>query len=273
MKQVGISAATRFSAGGLVPPAITGLHNGDAIKAWMDNGIKQVVGDNTRPALKNTQNPFWPLISTVAANGYAGLRIMPRWATTIYYNCDLPDCTTNEWIQTSAGSGDFQTLLADAKATNTRHLLGLSHDPFMFHQANLRQIDVPSTTINGVSAQLSLLQAWAETVVQEMVRLVNWPFITLKHDDLSNDFANRMARDQCGYGLTYNYSADGTQIVSVTVRANGNTCSAAIPVTFPGPVTSTNGGTTEQVGNDPLTVWTKLSGSTVTYTLSTPVAV
>lgn len=50
---MGISAASKFSASGLIPPAITGLHNGDAIKAFMDNGITSVVGDNTRPVLKN----------------------------------------------------------------------------------------------------------------------------------------------------------------------------------------------------------------------------
>jgi hypothetical protein len=54
MNQVGLTAATRFSAKGLVPPAITGLHNGDVIRAWVANGITNVVGDNTRPALMNT---------------------------------------------------------------------------------------------------------------------------------------------------------------------------------------------------------------------------
>ena len=52
LRQVGLSAG-RFSAAGLIPPAITGLHNGDAIKAFMDNGIKYVVGDNTRPVLRS----------------------------------------------------------------------------------------------------------------------------------------------------------------------------------------------------------------------------
>jgi hypothetical protein len=54
LKQVGLSAATQFSSKGLIPPAITGLHNGDVIKAWIDNGILNVVGDNTRPVLMNT---------------------------------------------------------------------------------------------------------------------------------------------------------------------------------------------------------------------------
>jgi len=53
LKQIGIWNGNKFSPGGLVPPAITGLHNGDAIKAWQDNGIKYVVGDNTRPVLRN----------------------------------------------------------------------------------------------------------------------------------------------------------------------------------------------------------------------------
>ena len=128
LQQAGFASAQRYSSAGLIPPAITGLHNGDAINAWMQNGIKYVVGDNTRPVLRNPQSPHWPLITTVAANGAAGLVVMPRWATTIYYNCDLPDCTLHEWINTSAGSGDFNSLLANARDTNARHLLGLHHD-------------------------------------------------------------------------------------------------------------------------------------------------
>ncbi|OCK84856.1 hypothetical protein K432DRAFT_319527 [Lepidopterella palustris CBS 459.81] len=276
LKQVGIWNAQKMSQKGLIPPAITGLHNGDAIRAWMTNGvsnIKYVVGDNTRPVLLNTQNPFWALTSTVASNGYDGLIIMPRWATTIYYNCDLPACTLAEWINTSGGSGDFNNLLADAKATNTRHLLGLHWDPFMFHQANLRQTDVASTVVNGSSQQLSLLQIWVETVIGEMIRLVSWPIITLKHDDLAAQFINRQTRDGCSPNLKYNYSADGKSIVSVTVTTNSNTCGVPVPVTFPGPVTSTSGATTEQVGSDPLTLWVTMSGSARTYTLSTPVPV
>lgn len=77
-----------------------------------------------------------------------------------------------EWIATSAGSGDFNALLGVEKATNTRHLLSLHHDLFMFHQANLRQTDVTTITLpNGSTGQYSLFQAWIETVVTEMIRL------------------------------------------------------------------------------------------------------
>lgn len=253
LNATGLAKATRFSSKGLVPPAITGLHNGDALKAWLDNGIVNVVGDNTRPVLMNQINEHWPLISTVAANGYAGVQINPRWATNIYYNCAVPDCTVLEWINTSAGDGDFYTLLGIEKETNTRHLLSLHHDPYMFHQANLNYLTAPKTTINGVTAQLSLFQTWVETVFQEMARLTTWPMISLKHDDMAAGFASRMARDFCAPSLAFTTNPTAKTITGVTVTAIGNTCSALIPVTVPGKVTSTQGFTTEQIGSDPLT--------------------
>lgn len=53
LAQLGISWAFYFSGKGLIPPAITGLHNGDALRAWSDNGIVNAVGDNTRKVLLN----------------------------------------------------------------------------------------------------------------------------------------------------------------------------------------------------------------------------
>jgi hypothetical protein len=41
----------------------------------------------------------------------------------------------------------------------------------MFHQANLNYQTAGETTINGVSTKYSMLQAWVETMVQEMIRL------------------------------------------------------------------------------------------------------
>lgn len=270
LKQNGIDQATHFTANGIIPPAITGLHNGDALRAWWDNGIKNCVGDNTRPALLNTQNAMWPYFTVVSTDGFAGMQVNPRWATRIYYNCDTPACTLAEWIATSAGSGTFDDLLATEKADTMRHLFGLHHDPYMFHQANLRNADVTPITINGVSAKYSIFQAWVETQVQEFVRLVNWPLVTLKHADMSAQFLARYNRDACGYSLSYTTS--NQKITAVTVSAKGNTCSEAIPVTFPAAPTNTLGFTTEQLGSDPTTVWVKLSGSPVTFTLSSPIA-
>lgn len=69
--------------------------------------------------------------------------------------------------------------------------------------------------------------------------------------------------------LTTNPSAQ--TITGVTLTTNGNVCTALVPVTVPGKVTSTQGFTTEQIGSDPLTIWVSMTGSPVTFTLSTPV--
>ncbi|KAJ6157377.1 hypothetical protein N7470_004969 [Penicillium chermesinum] len=265
-KQTGLDRAKYWTPNGIIPPAITGLHNGDALRAWWDNGIKNCVGDNTRPALLNTKNAMWPYWTVTSTDGFDGMQVNPRWATRIYYNCDTPECTVNEWIATSAGSGTFADLLATEKADTMRHLFGLYHDPYMFHQANLRNADAEPITINGVSAKISIFQAWVETVVQEFVRLATWPIVTLKHADMSAGFLARYKRDACGYGLSY--TVRGGSITGVTVTATGNTCSEPIPVTFPVAPTDTKGFTTEKLGSDPLTVWVKLSGSPVSFTLS-----
>ncbi|KAK3349655.1 hypothetical protein B0T25DRAFT_247462 [Lasiosphaeria hispida] len=267
LKQIGLWDGSRFSPSGLIPPAITGLHNGDAIRAWLDNGIRFVVGDNTRPVLRNQENSFWPLITTVEANGYAGLVVLPRWATTIYYNCYSQECTLQEWINTSGGSSTFASLLDNARAVNTRYLLGLHPDPFMFHQANLRSGDVDSITVGSQSGPLSLLQIWVETITQEMARLTNWPVTSLKHDDIGTLFLERMQLDGCNPNLKYNYSEDGNSIVSVTVTADGNSCSVRVPVTAPTAATSSGASTLDQIGSEPAIYWITLSGSPVTLVL------
>ncbi|CAG8950738.1 hypothetical protein HYFRA_00002949 [Hymenoscyphus fraxineus] len=273
MKDVGISKAKRFSPIGLIPPAITGMHNGDAIKGWVDAGIKNVVGDNTRSILLNQQNEHWPLFSTVATNGYEGVQITPRWASNIYYNCDLPECTTAEWKQYSAGNGTFTDLLALEKSVNVRHLLGLHHDAFMFHQANMRVSDVDDITINGFRSQYSLLMAWVETVVPEFVRLVKWPLVSKKHDDLAASFLSRMNRDACKPNLSWIIDNSRQTITGATVSAGNMSCPEKLPFTFPTAVTDTQGATKEQLGSDPLTLWVVLSGKSITFTFTTPIPI
>ncbi|KAG4444006.1 hypothetical protein IFR05_000466 [Cadophora sp. M221] len=278
LKQLGISWAFYFSGKGLIPPAITGLHNGDALRAWTDNGIVNAVGDNTRSALLNANNEHWPLITTVAGDNFAGVYITPRWASNIYYNCDTTACDLAEWIAIAQGSGTITDLLTLERSTNTRHLFSLHHDPYMFHQANMRQADVGTTTAPGggltaKSGKWSLLQMWVETVLGEFVRVVNWPIISLKHDDLAASFAQRMARDKCKYTMTLAVDTSQRIITGVTVASSTNICTAPIPVTVSGKVKDTKGFVTEQLNSqDPLTIWVPLTGSAVSLTFSVPIA-
>ncbi|SPO01410.1 related to extracellular serine-rich protein [Cephalotrichum gorgonifer] len=274
LTQMGYTSATHWSPHGIVPPAITGLYNGDAIRAWMENGINFVVGDNTRSALRNPESTYWPLITNEATHGHAGLVVVPRWATTIYYNCDTPECTYQEWADTSAGSGGFTNLLRDAKETNTRYLLQLHPDPFMFHQANMRQDDMPVFTVGPVTQKMSLLQIWTETVTQELTRLTDWPIRTLKHDDIAQLFLDRKALDQCHPKIEYIFSTDTQTITGVNVHADGDSCGVPVPVTLAGAATASSGGVViDQVGSEPIVAWTSLSGSAVSLTFNSPIPV
>jgi hypothetical protein len=148
----------------------------------------------------------------------------------------------------------------------------------MFHQANLNTIGLDPIVVNGISQNLSLFQAWVETVIVEVVRLVSWPVISLKHDDIAAFFAQRMVRDNCGYSMRYESTNGIINAVVVSSLGSGtgiaNVCKASIPVTFPGKVRSgdADGFVSEQIGGDPLTVWVDLKGSEVRIRLRDGVA-
>ena len=91
--------------------------------------------------------------------------------------------------------------------------------------------------------------------------------ITLIQSDLTTTFTNRQTRDGCQPRLTW--AKSGNLITGAVLTANGNTCSAPIPVTIPyGVVTDAQGFPTEQVGSDPQTIWVQLSGSPVYFEFS-----
>lgn len=269
----GFTSHPNFSPASLVPPQITGLHNGDAIRALMALGITYVVGDNTRPALLNTDHPFWTLTTTTARNGFDGLEIIPRFATNIYYNCDDATSNTALWQTALGQTTGFDAIMQIERMAAARNLLALRHDPYMFHQANMRAGDTGVVrTAAAEYSNLSMLQIWVEELVDEMTRLVSWPIRTLKQDDLARAFVARRQRDECGPALTVNYSADGKSVVGATVSAASVDCQVEIPVSFPGPVKDAMGARSEQLGSDPLTLWVTPAGASVTFELTTPVA-
>ncbi|KAL2289730.1 hypothetical protein FJTKL_01057 [Diaporthe vaccinii] len=270
----GFSGHPKFSPHSLVPPQITGLHNGDAIRAFTGNGITFVVGDNTRPRLLNTEYPFWTLTTTEERNGAAGLEIIPRFATNIYFNCDDAASNTALWQNALGQTTGFDGIMQVERMAAARNLLALRHDPYMFHQANMHAVDTGVVRTGAREyTNLSLLQIWVEELVDEMTRLVSWPIRTLKHDDLGIAFVERRQRDECRPALRMDYSADGNSLVGATVSAADANCQVEIPVTFPGPVRDTKVARSEQLGSDPLTLWVRPGGASVSFELTTPVPV
>ncbi|WOO86359.1 uncharacterized protein LOC62_08G009838 [Vanrija pseudolonga] len=275
LTQTGIASGAHFSPHGLIPPAIIGLHNGDVIQAWLNNGVTHVVGDNTRPILRNPTSVYWPAISTTVINCYDGLVISTRFATFIYYSCDTFDCDVTEWHALIGTSGTYQDMLTLSKNENTNYLFNLQANPYMFHQANMRLIDAPTYTVGPKTGRMSLVQLWVETVAQELARLTNWPIISLTHDENAQYFLDRMALDNCHPGATYTLTSDGKGISQIVVTTNGNTCSVPVPVTIPSGSASTSGGsvTADQVGSEPPIQWVTLNGSPVTLTFNPPIAI
>ncbi|KAI9744748.1 MAG: hypothetical protein M1818_001673 [Claussenomyces sp. TS43310] len=274
-----LTNAAKFSGGGLIPPAITGMHNGDALRAFTDNGLWNAIGDNTRPSLRNPNGYHYPLITSVLKNGFDGYQITPRFATRVYYNCDIKSCDVEQWIDTEDGTagGTIYTLLQLERANVGNQLLSLFHDPYMFHQPNLRVVDVEETLINGKMQQLSLIQMWVETVTSELMRLVTWPIITLKHDHIALSFRQRMILDECEpyfqYTTSSNSDANSTQnITGFTVGSSDNNCELPIPVTIPGELEDTKDFRIEQIGTDPATIWVELMGTPQSFVLASPVA-
>ncbi|PSN66446.1 putative extracellular serine-rich protein [Corynespora cassiicola Philippines] len=270
------SSAPYFSPNGLIPPGITGLHNGDAIRAWLENGIQYTVGDNARLVLMNVasrKSDFHPIITNIKENGYEGAYIIGRFGTTIYYNCDLPECDNTEWKAIANGQGDFNAQLEYERSVNTKYLLGLRWDPYMFHQANMRISDTPQITLLGKRKKWSLLMAWTEAVIYEFTRLTQWPVITLKHDDIARAVIARKTRDECLPNLIYQLSDDRRSITGVVVNAKNTQCETSFPVTVPGNVVSAASATKEKLGKDPLTLWVSLGGGAKSYSLSNAVQV
>ncbi|KAK6352394.1 hypothetical protein TWF730_009221 [Orbilia blumenaviensis] len=266
--------AKRFSPRGIIPPAITGLHNADAIKAWMEAGISYVVGDNTRAPLRNQQSDRWPLVSTEADNGYPGLVIIPRWANRIYYNADGIASDVQEWLDVSPSqaTNSMANLLSIERATTAQYLLGLYHDPFMFHQANLRVWQDPGVSINGVAGPWSLIQTWTESILDEFVQYVNWPIQGLKHDDIGQDFLDRMNRDlYSGFSVAWTTSNDGTAITGFTVDSTNSSWSGEVPVIIPGDVVSASNARITQYGSDPATLW--VSKFPTSFQLKAPIPI
>ncbi|KAJ3403122.1 hypothetical protein HDV05_008046 [Chytridiales sp. JEL 0842] len=293
---VGFDTKPNWSKHSLVSPGISGIFNGDAIRAWRDAGLTSVVGDITRPNINNP-NPYWPFITTDASSNNPGFTVIPRASTNIFFNASTP--AQNEAVYRGQ-YGQTQTFkqIVDADASRAVfRFMNLYWDAFMFHQGNLRNSDL-STTVNpppgpasplstynsgialpgsrnGATAaytggNISILGSWVESVVQLFQQYTNWPMVTYKMDDMEDLYNQRFIRENAGVVVNVNSSPDG--FTQFTVRSSR---ACVYPVTFPTSVVAGNivnmqaGWRTEKLGADPLTLWIPLDGSsTVTVNLN-----
>jgi hypothetical protein len=72
------------------------MFNGEALRAMYDLGIRNVVGDNSRPELVPS-NLYHGYYTTVAVNKYSGIYVIPRQSTNIYYDASQTVDITNQY--------------------------------------------------------------------------------------------------------------------------------------------------------------------------------
>ncbi|KAI9096204.1 hypothetical protein DFS34DRAFT_650923 [Phlyctochytrium arcticum] len=269
----GLSDSAGHSKKSMVTPQITGVHNGDALQSLVANGITSIVGDTTRTDCTNTTFPYHPWVSTKASSNYIGYNVIPRHATVIYFNCSTPDqdiLLYNNMYRAVQGDKNFDYLIEYEVERVNSLLMQLRQDGYMFHQANLRNADLPSVTMKfgGATGKFGLLQQWTESVVGRFRQLVNWPIISPHMDDHTQAFLDRVKRDFCD--ATVMAVKNGTHATGFRVSA---TRSCTVPVTVPGPVVKDGSNTDckfEQLGVDPLTVWVPVTANAAirTFTFS-----
>jgi hypothetical protein len=302
-KAVGFDTQPFWSKHAIVSPGISGVFNADALQAFLDAGITSVVGDITRTNINNDTNVHWPFITSLQSSNFAGFTIIPRAATSIFFNCSTPEQNTKLFNAIQVGLNfNFQDILKAEMDRALYKLMQLHWDAYMFHQANLfttgldtttnpppgptapmstRNADVKvSGTNNGATAKyaggnVSILASWSEVVVQGFNQLVTWPLVTYKLDDMETMFNERVKWETSGVRLTINGGSDGFTTFSLTSTKN---CTTPLSLPLGVDVKDVVGGLqpgwkTEKRGLDPLTVWVPLDGkSTVTFKLSNKVA-
>ncbi|KAI9008053.1 hypothetical protein BC832DRAFT_591301 [Gaertneriomyces semiglobifer] len=272
----GLSKSKMYTKKAMVTPMITGLHNGDALASMVANGITTAVSDATRVDVSNTTYPYLPWISSTQTANYNGFNVIPRQATVIYFNCTTQEQNMvlyNNMYRDIQGDQDWNFLMRYETDRVTSLLLQLRHDGYMFHQANLRNSDLPTVTVpnSGKTGKLGLLQQWTENVVGRFTQLVKWPIVSPHMDDHHDSFLKRQQRDFCGHSLSVNKNA--THYIGATVTSQ---LPCTVPVTVPGNVVRNCASCTyEKLGVDPLTVWVPLAGkgASVSMTFSPPVLI
>ncbi|KAJ3212428.1 hypothetical protein HDU82_001715 [Entophlyctis luteolus] len=275
---MGLDGKAYWSNKTMVTPGISGLFNGDALRALSDFGIKAAVGDSSRPPTMNAVRPmYWPLVTTMANNGFDGFVVIPRQALNIYFNCTNQYYNTVLYNKVYNKSATFADIMNAEVQRNLRTLALLSWAPAMFHQANLRNSDMPSVTAGSAVGKLGLMQQWVENVYGNFTQIVNWPIITIKQDDLTQKFINRQIYETAGVTVMelFAISASSVMLNGFTVSAN---TSCIAPITLPRGVAASNvnlpaSATTEQIGIDSLTIWVHITANSAPISISFKTAV
>ncbi|KAI8800588.1 hypothetical protein BJ742DRAFT_764017 [Cladochytrium replicatum] len=278
-KLLGLEGQSFFSIRTMVTPQITGLFNGDALAAMKENGILAAVGDNSRTNLVSPRGLWFPVYTTMDTSNYDGGIIIPRSPAEVYFSCTTPELNQalydKMYFAYYKGNSSYEENMQREANRAMYKFLSLTHDPYMFHQANLRT-SLPTVTIGTQTGTFSLVQQWAEHVLQKMQSIVIWPVTSLKLDELLDSFLERELREACGLSTTLVLSKDVATLQGIEVVSTAS-CGGAVTV----PVRNSELNVEKEVeglierdelGNEPLVIWMDNDKSKAfSFTLRTPI--
>jgi MYXO-CTERM domain-containing protein len=210
LRGLGLSPYATINA---VTPNVSGLANADAMRALHDAGIQQIVSDTSYPAENNpTPNAgIWnALVPSVLE--------IPRKPCDLYFNTSQPA----EWIpeyQSLHNNApiDYPTLTGSISDDFFSYMLNGSNDPWMVHQANVRNYD---------GAGHSLLSDVLDAAFHKYEAVMTLPIVSPTMDDLATRVKNRMSLDASGVVATI---AGGSLTVTVAHAATVPVTGLCVP--------------------------------------------
>jgi len=254
-----------FSPNSIVTPEISGLHNGDALRALSDNNVLYAVGDTSRSDL-SPGNFYYPFVSNQTSSNFDGFFAIPRQPTEVYWDCSTIEenmAIYNERYHTF--NVDWNTNLNNEAERHVKDFLKLRHDPYMFHEGNLRNADFPEITIGEATGKFGMMQQWVERMVIELNKYVDWPVRSIKMDDLAKTYIDRLDKMECQPQYTMIID-DATGIIQEIKVEKTGTKNCKVPLFMERNKVSfadIDNVSTEKYGNEPETAWIDLKDGPV----------
>ncbi|ORX79586.1 hypothetical protein BCR32DRAFT_294337 [Anaeromyces robustus] len=266
--RLGIYEKDIYSKKSIITPHSSGLHNVDAIETFLSSGITSASGNINRDDITNddtinAKKAYLPWVTTINSSNIDGFPVIPRIPTMMFNECSTPLENTIKYNQIFEGTGmesTFDEILNRDSQKALLFLLQLRHNPFKFHQANIRS--------NGVSDKKSLIQLWTEKLVDQYNKYVIWPIVSLKTDDLHQTYIDRQNFEKCD--LTQRLVYNNTHIIAISLNSNDRACK--VPIALPYGIGILEEDLrkhkdileVEQVNEfDPITLWVELNRDSV----------
>jgi len=249
-----------FSQHSIVCPEISGLHNGHTLQMFNKNGIKYAVGDTSRADL-SPGNYYLPMVTNVTTSNFDGFIVIPRQPPQIYWDCSTVDQNLEVYKLRYSQPIEWTKHLDNEANLHVKNFLKLRHDPYMFHEGNLRNADAPEVEIGGTTGKFGLMQQWVERVVYEIKKYMNWPLVSLKMDDLAATYIQRLEQKNCQPQYTMVIDDSSFKINEIKVSSTTGSCKVPLFVIRDTEIDKGTVSEIEQRGMDPATAWIDITES------------